>query len=116
MEVILPVFKNPEDRNILILALLLALVFGFIPFLLVLLFLNEKIGESSKQIIKSFLNFELLIFLISVIAAIPIVGFLVSLLICPLCFIVNLIVILMALLAISNNQAVKIPVFIKFIQ
>ena len=118
METIIPAFKDSNDKTIVILSLVLTIFLGFIPFLLVLLLMKDKMSDSSIAIAKSFFNFELLLLIISIaINIIPIIGQIVGLLmIFPLVLLLNLIFPLWALLSVANNQPVKVPVWIKFIQ
>ena len=79
------------------------------------LLLKEQISEKSYNIAKAFLNFELLLFLVSLLFAVPVIGWLVGVILAPLMCIFNVIIVIIDLCAISNNTEVKIPVLFKFI-
>lgn len=118
METIMPLFKDENDKTIMIISLILTIFFCFIPFLLVFLLLKDKLSENSVAISKAYLNFELLLFIISIgINLIPILGQIIGILfIFPAVLILNLIFPIWSALSISNNQPVKVPVLIKFIK
>ena len=64
MKAIAPVFKDDRDKLVAVATIILSLFFMFIPALLVVIFLREKISEGTYNIAKAFFNFELLLFLI----------------------------------------------------
>ncbi len=116
METIMPVFKNEEDKTIVILTLVLAIFLGFLAPLIVMLFFKEKLSENSFSIVKTLLNFELMLLLFCIIFMIPIVGWLIATIGAPVVAIINLIFPIMALVAVINQQAVKFPVLFKFVK
>ncbi len=117
METIMPLFKDENDKTIIIVSLILTIFFWFIPFLLVFLLMKDKLSENSVAITKAYLNFELLLFIISIgINLIPVIGQIIGILIIfPLFILIGLIFPVWSLLSIANNQPVKVPVLIKFI-
>ena len=115
MKVITPVFKDDTDRIVAVATIILSLFFVFVPGLVVVLFLKEKIGEGTYEIAKAFLNFELLLFLISLFFAIPIIGWIAALILAPLMCIFNAIVVIFALCSVAKNREVKIPVWYEFV-
>ena len=115
MKVITPVFKDDTDRVAAIATILLSLFLVFIPGLIVVLFLKDKISEGTYEIAKAFLNFELLLFLISLFFAIPIIGWLVGVILAPIMCIFNAIIVILALCAVAKGGEVKIPVWFEFI-
>jgi len=105
--------KNEEERKILVIALVVGIILSFIPFLIVMFAYGNKLNDSLMNIVKAFCNFDLLLFIIIfALGVIPILGLL-TFLVSPLAFIVNLILILKALSAINSNQPVEIPVILK---
>ena len=115
MKVITPVFKDDRDKIAAVATIILSLFFVFIPALLVVLLLKEKIGESTYQIAKAFLNFELLLFIISLFFMIPIIGWLLAVILAPLMCIFNAIIVILALCAVAKGGEVKVPVWYEFI-
>lgn len=115
MKIITPVFKDDRDKIAAVATVILSLFFVFIPALLVVLFLREKISEGTYEIAKAFLNFELLLFLISLFFAVPIIGWLMAIILAPLMCIYNAIIVILALCAIAKGAEVKIPVWYEFI-
>lgn len=87
----------------------------FVPALLVVLLLKDKISENSYQIVKMFLNFELLLFWVSLIFAIPVIGWLLSAILGPLMMIFNVAICVINLCAIAKVVEVKVPVLYEFI-
>ena len=115
MKVITPVFKDDRDKIAAVATIILSLFLVFIPALLVVLLLKEKVSESTYQIAKAFLNFELLLFIISLFFAIPVIGWLLALILGPLMCIFNAIIVILALCAVAKGGEVKIPVWYEFI-
>ena len=106
-------FQNEEERKIVVLALVLGIIFSFIPFLLVMFMYKDKLGDNAMNIIKAFCNFDFLLFIIIfAVGVIPVLG-LMDLLVSPVAFIFNLIIILNALKSVNASQSVSIPVVIK---
>jgi len=115
MKKIMPMFKDDKDKIIIVAMTLLSMFFVFVPALVVVLFFKEQISENSYQISKSFLNFELLLFLISLIFAVPVVGWLLGVIFAPLMMIFNIIIVFLAMCSIAKGAEVKIPVPYEFI-
>ena len=115
MKVITPAFKDDTDKIIAVATVILSLFFVFIPALLVILFLKERISEGTHQIVKAFLNFELLLFLISLFFLIPVIGWLLGVVLAPLMCIFNAIIVILTLCAIAKGGEIKVPVWYEFI-
>ena len=93
----------------------LTLFFAFIPSLIVIFIPKNYISESTYQIAKTLFNFELLLFLISLLCWIPLIGWLASVLIVPVVLIWNAIVVVINLCSIAKENVTKIPEYYKFI-
>ena len=65
MKKILPVFTNEKDKAIIITMIILSMFLFFIPSLLTVLFLKEQLNDSAYGVAKAFFNFELMLFLVS---------------------------------------------------
>ena len=115
MKIITPAFNDDTDKVIAVATVLLSLCLLFIPGLLVILLLKEKISESTYQIAKAFLNFELLLFLITLLFLIPVIGWLLGVILGPVLCIFNAIIIVLVLCAIAKGGDIKIPVWYEFI-
>ena len=115
MKKIMPMFKDDQDKIITIAMIVASMFFVFVPALLVVLLLKDKISENSYQIAKMFLNFELLLFLISLIFVLPIIGWLIGVILGPLMMIANVIICVINLCAITKNAELKVPVPYEFI-
>ena len=115
MKSVLPLFKDDRDKIITVAMVVASMFFIFIPALVVVLLLKERISESSYAIAKSFLNLELLLFLISLIFMIPVLGWFLGVVLGPLMMIFNVIICILALCAIVKGAEVKIPVPYEFI-
>ena len=115
MKRIFPEFRDDNDKIIIVAMLILSIFFVFIPPLLVLLCFKNYMSPSSYQIAKSFLNFELMLFLISLIFMIPVLGWLLGIFFCPILMIINIITIIINLGCIAKQNETKIPVFYEFI-
>jgi len=112
---ITPLFKDDTDKIIIVGMIILSIFFFLFPSLIVVLCLKNQISENSYNISKSLLNFEILIFLISLICMIPILGWLLAILLCPILEIINIIVMILALCSIGKNSDVNVPVMYEFI-
>ena len=66
MEKFMPEFKDDNDKLIMIAMFLSALIFMFISPLVVMLACKNVISETSYKIAKAFLNFELLLLIVSI--------------------------------------------------
>lgn len=119
MEKFLPEFKDDIDKTILIAVLIGSFFLSFLPALIVILFLKKYTSESTYNISKAFFNFELLLFLISLIFFIPIVGqilgFIVGWLVLPVLAIINIIIIIINLFALCKKSEFTVPVLFKFL-
>ena len=115
MKKVIPMFKDDRDKIIVVAMIVTSMFFIFVPALLVVLLLKEKISENSYQIAKMFLNFELLLFLISLIFVIPVVGWLLGVILAPLMMIFNVIICVINLCAVAKGVEVKVPVPYEFI-
>ena len=71
-------FRDDRDRMITLAMFILAMFFGFIPPLIVVFVPKNYISESTYEIAKTLFNFELLLFLISLLCFIPIIGWIAS--------------------------------------
>ena len=123
MEKFIPEFKDDNDKLIMMTMFLSALIFMFISPLVVMLACKNVISETSYKITKAFLNFEILLLIVSIlfviVSMIPVIGWIVGILIGGIfglvLYIANVVIILMAVFAISQKQEVKIPVLFQFI-
>lgn len=115
MKKILPQFKDDTDKIIVVATVIGSIFFVFFPALIAILFGKNYISESSYQIVKSILNFELFLFLVSLIFMIPIIGWLLAIILAPLMVVINTIIMILDLCAIAKNTEVKIPVWYEFI-
>lgn len=115
MTKIMPVFMNEDDRIITLAVLLTSLFFIFIPSLIAVLCLKDKLSEEALRIIKSVFNYELFLFIISLFFMIPLVGWIAGFVIAPLLAIWNAIVIIIALCSIAKDKEVNIPVPYEFL-
>ncbi len=109
-------FKDDTDR-IIIVAMFICCLFPllFIPPLVVILLLKKFISEKSYNIAKAFFNFQLLMFLISLIFVIPVVGWMLAIVAAPILYIANIVIIILALCSIIKGGEMKIPVPFEFV-
>lgn len=112
---VMPLFNDDRDKIITVGMIITSIFFVFVPALIVVLFLKEKISENSYQIAKMFLNFELLLFLISLVFAIPVIGWILGVILGPIMMIFNAMICIIALCAATKGMEVKIPVPYEFI-
>lgn len=115
MKKIVPVFNDEKDRMILVITLISSIFFMFIPSLLVSLFAKEYMSESSYNVAKSIFNFELLLFLVSLIFMIPVLGWILGFILAPLMLIYNAIIMIINLCALAKGSETKIPVLYEFL-
>ena len=115
MKKILPVFKDEKDRAITVTMIILSMFLFFIPSLLVVLFLKEQLSEGAYSVAKAFFNFELMLFLVSLLFVIPIIGWILAFVMTPLMMILNVVIGVLALCSLAKNTEVKIPVWYEFI-
>lgn len=112
---LLPTFRDENDKLAAVAVVLLSMFFFFIPSLLVVLFGKNYVSECTYGISKAIFNFELFIFLLSLIAIIPIIGWIIAFILVPVLYLWNILVIILALCAIGKGSEVKIPVPFEFV-
>ena len=110
-----PAFKDDKDRLITLGMLIGSIFFIFIPALIVVFVPKDYISESTYEIAKTLFNFELFLFLISLLFMVPIIGWIVGFIVAPLLAIWNIVIIVIDLCAIAGNNPIKIPEPYKFI-
>ncbi len=110
----IPAFKDDRDRFITICVLILSMFLIFFPSLIAIFLPKDYIGESTYEISKSLFNFELLLFLISLLFLVPIIGWIIGFIVAPLLMIWNIIVVVINLCAIAGNKEMSIPEPYKF--
>ena len=115
MKSITPAFKDENDKLISVAVVLLSMFFFFVPSLLVVLFGKNYVSESTYALSKMIFNFELFLFLISLIAIIPIIGWLVAVILIPILYIWNIVVLVLGLCAIGKGSEIKVPVPYEFV-
>lgn len=117
-EAITPNFKDQEEKNIVMgtigISLLLGLTgyLGLVAPLVVYFGMQSKLSTDGKEIIRRFSNFQIVLCIACIILSITGIG----LLLVPLVGIYGLIISIIALLAVMNNEPVKIPVFFDLIK
>ena len=112
---IIPGFKDDTDKIIAISMAICTVFVSFFSPLIVILFLKERISEQSYSITKAFLNYEIFLALISLIAIVPIIGWIVGLFLIPVLYIWNIVVVLLAVCAMVKQNEVSVPVLYTFI-
>ena len=115
MKKIMPTFKDERDKAITVTLIILSIFLFFIPSLLAVIFLKEQLSESAYSIAKGFFNFELMLFLVSLLFVIPIIGWIVGFILTPLMVILNVIIGILALCSIAKNTEIKLPSWYEFI-
>ncbi|MBR6098426.1 DUF4870 domain-containing protein [bacterium] len=123
MEKFVPEFKDDNDRMIMIIMIIASIFFMFVTPMVVSLALKDQISESSYNISKAFLNFEILLLIVSlifvIICMVPIIGWIVGFvlgsIVWTVIWIFNVVIVLMAVFAIAQNKEVQIPVWFKFV-
>jgi len=110
-----PQFKDDKDRLITLAMFIASMFFVFVPSLIVIFISKDYISESTYEIAKALFNFELLLFLISLLFIIPIIGWIVGFIIAPLLMLWNIIIIIINLCAFAGNKELKIPEYYRFI-
>ena len=110
-----PQFKDDKDRLITLAMFITSMFFIFIPALIVIFIPKDYISETTYNIAKSLFNFELLLFLISLLFIIPIIGWIVGFIIAPLLMLWNIVIVVINLCAIAGNKELKIPEYYSFI-
>ena len=112
---IVPEYKDDTDKIITIMMAVCVLFASFISPLVVILALKEKITAQSYEITKAFLNFELFLALISLIAIVPVVGWIIGFILIPILYIWNILVVVFAVCALVKKTEVSVPVPYAFI-
>lgn len=115
MKKIVPMFKDEKDKLITVAMIIASMFLVFVPSLLVVLFGKSYVSESGYEISKSFFNFELLLFLISLIFMIPVVGWFLGIILGPLLMVFNIIVCVINLCAVAKGGETKVPVAYEFV-
>ena len=115
MKQIVPAFRDENDKLIAVAVILLSMFFFFIPSLIAVLLCKKYVSESTYEISKMLFNYELFIFLLSLICIIPIIGWLIGLILIPVLYIWNIIVIVLALCSVGKGSEIKIPVPYEFV-
>ncbi len=115
MKKTMPVFKDEKDKLITVVMIIASMFLVFIPSLLVVLFGKNYVGEGSYEISKAFFNFELLLFLISLIFAVPVIGWFLGVVLGPIMMIFNVIVCIINLCAVAKGAETKLPVPYEFV-
>ena len=110
-----PTFKDDKDRLIVLAMFIASIFFIFIPSLIVIFIPKNYISENTYEIGKTLFNFELLLFLISLLFMIPVIGWVVGFIVAPILMIWNVIIIIINLCAIAGNNELKVPEYYKFI-
>ena len=110
-----PEFKDDKDRLITLAMLIASMFFVFVPSLIVIFIPKNYISETTYEVAKTLFNFELLLFLISLLFVIPIIGWIVGFIVAPILMIWNVIVIIINLCAFASNKELKIPEYYKFV-
>jgi len=109
------VFKDDRDKLAAVAVILCSMFFLFIPGLIVILGLRQYVSENTYEIAKSFFNFELLLFLISLFFMVPIIGWLAGIILAPFLAILNVILCIIGICAVAKGSEVKIPVWFEFV-
>ena len=115
MKKIVPVFKDERDKLITVAMVIASMFLVFVPSLLIVLFGKNYVSESSYEISKAFFNFELLLFLISLIFAIPVIGWFLGVILGPIMMIFNVIICVINLCAVAKGVETKVPVKYEFV-
>ena len=79
-----PEFKDDKDRLITLAMLIASMFFIFVPSLVVIFIPKNYISETTYEVAKTLFNFELLLFLISLLFVIPIIGWIVGFIVAPI--------------------------------
>lgn len=115
MKIVPSVFNDDRDKLAAVAVVLCSMFFSFLPGLVVLLFLKEKVSANTYEISKGFFNFELLLFLISLIVVIPLIGWIAGAILIPVMAIFNIVIIVIDLCAIAKGAEVKVPEWFSFL-
>ena len=115
MKKIMPVFKDEKDKLITVAMIIASMFLVFVPSLLVVLFGRNYVSENSYAISKAFFNFELLLFLVSLIFVIPVIGWFLGIILGPIMMILNVIICVINLCAVAKGAETNIPVKYEFV-
>ena len=115
MKKIMPSFKDEKDKVIAVAMIITSMFLVFVPALLVVLFGKNYVSESTYEISKAFFNLELLLFLISLIFVIPIIGWVLGTILGPLMMVFNVVICIINLCAVAKGGETKIPVGYEFV-
>ena len=115
MKNIMPVFKDEKDKIIAVGMIITSMFFVFVPALLVVLFGKNYVSESTYEISKAFFNFELLLFLVSLIFVIPVFGWILGIILGPIMMIFNVIICIINLCAVAKGSETRVPVGYEFV-
>ena len=115
MRTFTPTFKDDKDRLITLAMFILTLFFVFFPALIVIFIPRNYTSDSTYDIAKTLFNFELLLFLISLLFIVPVIGWVVGFIVAPILMIWNIVIIIINLCAMTANKEIKIPEFYRFI-
>jgi len=113
-------YKFNEDEKVYVLiAMLGAIVVGFIAPLIIYLLQKDKLSEGANYYVRGMLNFQILMLCISafliVINIIPLLGTLICALACPIVILFNLIVVVIASVKAFDYKPFKYPINHDFI-
>lgn len=114
MKYIAAQFKDDTDRMITVAMFIITLFASFIPSLIVIFIPKNYISESTYEIAKTLFNFELLLFLVSLLCWVPFIGWIASIVIVPVICIWNAIIVVINLCSIARENAAKLPEYYKF--
>ena len=112
---IVPEYKDDTDKIIVISTAVCSLFVSFIAPLVTVLAFKKYITAQSYEITKAFLNYELFLALISLIAIIPILGWIIGAFLIPILYIWNVIVVVLAVCSLVKKTEVSVPVPYAFI-
>ena len=102
------VFRDDNDKMIIVGMFVLSIFFFILAPLLVILCGKQYISENSYRIAKALFNLELLLFLLSLISLIPILGWIVGFFMVPILMIINILTIILNLCAIAKRGTIRI--------
>ena len=115
MKSISPAFKDDTDKLISLAMLICTIFFFFIPSLIIVFLPKNLISDCTHNLAKAFFNFEILLFLISLIFIIPILGQLLGFILGPVLVILNIVFVVINICALAGNKEFKVPVLFEFI-
>ncbi len=109
-----------NSKNTLVLTTVSCIFFGFIVPLIVWLVNKDAMEEAPKKYLTHLLNFQLTLLIVGVLLGvvniIPILGQLISFIGVPILWICNIILMIVAAIKLSNNEAYKFPLTIELIK